>query len=185
MAGTMKRKITDEEFRIEILRLKQILGRYPNYYDVERGGIYSCDAYSRRFGSYIKAMHALGFTDYQNQSIYHAQIQTKGNDGLIYKSMFEAEIANYLLNKKTSSTITDYVYEKKVCEDRTWTCDFLITLPDDSKMWIEADGMGENRSVPYGPENEKIKYYIDNYFRFYVIKYRKSITKQLDLIFKK
>jgi hypothetical protein len=182
MAGRIKRSVTNDELRLEILRLKEKLGRYPNYYDMIRDGIYSCNTYELRFGSYLKAMKALGFTDYQNQSIYHNQIHTSGKDGLVYKSMFEAEIANYLYDMKQQNKIQDYLYEQPICSEKTWTCDFVVTLSDKSKIWIEADGMGNTRAVPYGPDNEKIKYYIDNCFRFYVVKYRRKISPQLDKI---
>ena len=58
-----------------------------------------------------------------------------------------------------------------VCPEKSWTCDFVI----DNRIWIEVDGMKNNRSVPYqSGENEKIQYYKDNNMKYEIISYRNS-----------
>jgi len=185
ISNTNKRLITNEDLKNEVLRLKEKLGRYPTYYEMLRDGLFSCYSYSERFGSYVKAMHALGFTDYVNQSIYHNQNHIMGQDGIMYKSAFEANIADNLYGRLQNKQIKAYQYEKKVCPERTWTCDFFVETLSGKELWIEADGMAHNRKVPYGVGNEKIDYYIKHNIKYFVIKYRKRHTSvQLDEILK-
>jgi hypothetical protein len=170
--GKMKKNITNDELKEEILRLKNIYGRYPTYKEMTVFGKFSCNLYKNKFGGWSKAFKALGFDDYVSQSIYKAQIHSKGNDDIIYKSNFESRIANLLLKLKLDNEIKNYEYEVKVSNDRQWTCDFVITKNDNSKLWVECDGMEDNRDKPYNEDNEKIKYYKQNKMNYLIIPYK-------------
>ena len=173
--GLAKKNITNEELKNEVIRLKNLFGRYPTYYDMISDGIFSAGTYEQRFGSWVKAMHKLGFSDYEIQSIYKNQIYVKGKDGIIYKSNFESKIANLLFQMKLNHEIKSYEYEKKVCKEKNWTCDFLVKK-DNNEIWVEADGMGENRKNPYNINNAKIEYYRKNNMNYYIIPYTKKIN---------
>jgi len=182
LQGKMKRDITDDQLHTEILRLKQKYGRYPNYYDIQRDSIYGNRTYER-YGSYIKTMHTLGFTDYVSQSVYKNQMHITGEDGMIYRSNFEATGANYLLNLSLDGKIKSYSYEEKVCDERTWTCDFVVITNDDEKVWLEFDGMEGNRKGGsyYDENNEKINYYQTHGYKYIIVPYRKNIKKYINL----
>lgn len=53
--------ISTEDLRNEIIRLKEIYGRCPTYTDILNDGNISASAYTYKYGSYQKAMEALGF----------------------------------------------------------------------------------------------------------------------------
>jgi len=171
IAKLKKHNVTNKELREEIIRLKQFLGRYPTRIEMINEGKYSCHTYSTRFGSWSKSFKALGFDDYINQSIYKNQIHSKGKDGIIYKSLFESRIANILFDYKKNNKIKEYEYERKVCKNKTWTCDFVITKNNNLELWIECDGMEERRKIPYNKGNKKINYYKENNIKYYIISY--------------
>lgn len=175
----MKHGISNNELKEEIIRLKNKIGRYPTYYDVRRESKFSDNTYHLRFGSWAKTMHALGFSDYVSQSVFHNQQHILGKDGITYRSRFEARIADSLFDLLENDKILNYEYEKKVCYDKTWTCDFVIKKLDGSELWIEADGMAHNRKEPYDIRNPKIKYYIDNKMKYFILSYRKNIENDL------
>jgi hypothetical protein len=164
------KNLTEQELKNEIIRLKEKIGRVPGYYDMIQLGKYSPESYAYTYGSYVKALNYFGF-DYTPQSQWKNQTYTKGKDGTIYKSKFEALIADSLFDMHSKGVILSYIYEKKVCEERKWTCDFCVNI-NGKELWIEADGMGKNRAEVYNDEHEKIKYYIENDINFYILKYR-------------
>ena len=176
------KNLTEQEMKDEIIRLQNLLGRIPGYYDMIQLGKYSPEAYAYNYGTYVKALNYFGF-EYTPQSQWHNQVFTKGKDGTMYRSKFEALIADILYDTKMKGDILSYEYEKLVCKDRKWTCDFYIKI-NDKELWIEADGMGKNRAEVYNDEHEKIKYYIDNNKNFYIINYSKnSLTEEIsDLV---
>jgi hypothetical protein len=165
------RNITDDELKEEVERLNIKLGRLPGYYDMVQVGVYSPETYADRFGSYTKALKHFGY-DYVPDSQWQNQTYTKGSDGVLYRSKFEANIANALLSLKTSGVITSYEYEKIVCSERKWTCDFFVKTQS-KELWIEADGMGKNRFDPYDLDNEKIEFYTANNYKYLIIPYKK------------
>jgi hypothetical protein len=165
------RNITDQELKDEVERLRLKLSRLPGYYDMVQLGVYSPETYSERFGSYIQALKHFGY-DYTSESQWYNQTHTAGKDGRCYKSKFEANIADCLFDLKSAGKILSYEYEKPVCADRKWTCDFYIEL-DGKSYWLEADGMGKNRFDPYDGDNEKIEYYAANGYRHLIIPYKK------------
>jgi len=182
MIDLKKHNVTNKELKEEIVRLKEKIGRYPTYKEMANEGKFSCNTYKIRFGSWSNAFKELGFDDYINQSIYKNQIHSKGKDKIIYKSLFESRIANILFELKNNNKIKNYEYEKKICERRTWTCDFVIIKNDNSKIWVECDGMGKNRKDPYDCNNEKIQYYKNNNINYYIIPYKKKIDLSLILL---
>lgn len=99
-------------------------------------------------------------------------IPTVADDGNKYRSKFEASIANFLVKHSIS-----FEYEKRVCNSKRWTCDFII-----GDLWIEADGLGKFRKDAkdklYTDGNEKIQYYKDNNYNYIILK-RNSWKKKL------
>jgi very-short-patch-repair endonuclease len=170
----MKRNISNEALKNEIIRLKELIGRYPTYYDMVREGKFSCYTYEHRFGTWIEALHALGFTDYISQSVYKNQIHVKGKDGIVYRSNFEARVGDILYQMEIDKKIKSYEYEKPVCEGRTWTCDFYIRFNDGTDLWLELDGMMASRKDPYDASNEKIAYYKAHGLKYDIMDYRNS-----------
>ena len=165
------RNITEPELKYEIEKLKTQLNRLPGYYDMLQLGAYSPETYAERFGSYLLALKHFGY-DYVPDSQWQNQTYTSGKDGTLYKSKFEANIADALFDMKGANKILSYEYEKQVCSDRKWTCDFYIKT-NDKEWWLEADGMGKNRFDPYEDGNEKIDFYTTNNYMFLIIPYRK------------
>jgi len=91
---------------------------------------------------------------------------TECNDGHIVQSKFEAEFDNWLFEENIKHDI-----QVKVCNERAWTCDFVLINSYGESLWIEIDGMGELRKE-YGHKEtweEKITYYRENDYRFIVI----------------
>ena len=170
------RNIPNKDLKEEVARLEAELNRIPGYYDMLQLGYYSPETYADRFGSYTNALKEFGY-DYIPQSQWHNQTYTEGKDGTLYKSKFEANIADALFYLKSKAKITSYKYERKVCADRNWTCDFYITIGK-KEIWLEADGMGKNRNDPYEIENEKISFYNKNGFKYFIIPYKKMNLKK-------
>ena len=165
------RNITDDEFKEEIEKLKTQPNRIPGYYDMLQLGCYSPETYAERFGSYLLSLKHFGY-DYTPDSQWQNQTYTRGNDGILYRSKFEANIGNVLFDLKNAGIIASYEYEKQVCSDRKWTCDFYI-IKNNKEMWLEADGMGKNRYSPYDIDNEKIEFYNNNGYRYIIVPYKK------------
>jgi hypothetical protein len=95
-----------------------------------------------------------------------------GEDEIVYLSSIEKQIGDFLFKLKKEGKIKDYEYEKKVCSDRYWTCDFFIDRGG-REIWLEVDGMLNNRRFPYlSGKNEKIEYYKDNEFNYFILSYR-------------
>lgn len=103
-------------------------------------------------------------------------IPTRGRDGIIYSSKFEASIANMLY-----SLNINYATQVKVCKDKQWTCDFLV-----NDLWIEADGLSNNRNnigeINYLEGNPKIEYYKSNSYKFFIITPYKWKTVLLSIL---
>lgn len=171
------KNLTHKELKDEILRLQGELGRIPGYSDMMHLGIYAPETYAFNFGTYGKALKFFGF-DYVPDNQWYNQTYTRSKDGTLYKSKFEANIANVLYELKLEQKILDYEYERKVVKNRQWTCDFYIRRRTDD-IWLEADGMGGNRSNPYSDNNDKISYYKENGFNYVIIAYGKSGLKNI------
>jgi len=106
-----------------------------------------------------------------------------GNDQAKYLSLLELEVANYLFEAKNKNIIINYEYEVRVCKERLWTCDFVVTT-NDGKIWIELDGMRNNRKDPYKRHNEKIEFYKNNNFNYKIFSYNnRDIIKNLSVLF--
>lgn len=180
MIHLKKHNVTNEELKEEILRLKNKIGRYPTYNEMSIEGKYSCNTYEQKFGSWSKAFIALGFDDYEPQSIYKNQIRTIGKDGYTYRSHFEARGANILYELVMNDKIIQYEYERKVCNNRPWTCDFVVTANDGQEYWIEFDGMMESRKEIYDDNHEKIRYYKDNNIKYIIITDEDNLEEKLN-----
>ena len=177
-------KSTDEELRNEIIRLKEIYNRYPTVKEVAYNSIYSIYRFIFKYGGFVKTIYKLGFDDYIP---YSTKVISKSNnnffistnindrtskDGNLYISAFEALIANKLFDLKNQNKINDYKFGVQVCKGRRWTCDFVITLNDNNKIFLECDGMMNTRLHPYDKDNEKINYYKNNNINLIIIKYK-------------
>ncbi len=119
----------------------------------------------RYFGNWQKAIEKAGF-DYsviKKNTLGHRCV---GNDGIIYDSFIEREVANILL-KHLGNKISNYTPHKKICHNRKWSCDFYIEY-DNTDMWIEVDGLQGFR-----PQKErfkqKLQYYEDNNLNYKIV----------------
>ena len=110
--------------------------------------------------------------NYESVNQFFKRGRFSGFDGRTYLSSIEKQVGDFLFELKKEGKITDYEYEKNVCEDRAWTCDFYV-IKDSGNLWLEIDGMSASRKDPYNSgENEKIEYYKDNGFDYFVITYK-------------
>lgn len=95
----------------------------------------------------------------------------------LYRSKKEALIARYLTECGVA-----FEYEKRVCSEHTWTCDFYIAKND---LWIEYDGLEANRdhtrAKAYNRDHPKIAYYAENGYK-YVVLGKSSWKKQLEAL---
>lgn len=90
--------------------------------------------------------------------------QPIGLDGLSYDSLEEMKVANLFVQNNIR-----YESHKLVCKDRKWTCDFYLL---DYDLWVEYDGLEERRerfSKGRSTFKEKIQYYIDNKYQYYIL----------------
>lgn len=109
-----------------------------------------CSAGSYHFGSWRKAIEASGlcYQDISNSKLF-------GIDGTLYDSFDECVIANILWFCEKVDLCT-YRSHVKVCDDRQWTCDFVINK-EEREFWFEHDGMKNKRNMKLW--NEKFQYY--------------------------
>jgi len=167
------RDISTKDLALEIRRLKDLLGHVPSQNDMSSIGKYSITPYRNRYKTYRNAIKLLGFGDLVLAN-WKNRVYTYGKDKRLYKSKFEAAIANILYNKNIA-----YEYEKIVCCGRKWTCDFYLNEYD---IWVEADGVGEYRNVSYSEGHKKIQYYEDNDINYHIIKYKCNYIKEIEKI---
>lgn len=93
-----------------------------------------------------------------------------GIDGNIYPSIIECSVSNEIFELLDQRLIADYFIQVPLTKERRWTCDFVVTLNNDETIWIEVDGLGDSRREgSYGEEHEKIAYYLNNNFEFYIV----------------
>jgi len=91
----------------------------------------------------------------------------------IYRSIAESEVARCFYNN-----FIQFEYEKKVCTDRQWTCDFYLPEQD---IWIEYDGLGKYRRSS-GSFVEKIEYYKQHDFHYHVLTPKDKVLDSLGLM---
>lgn len=142
--------------------------------------LYSTQTISSKFDnkSWEDIMKECGF-DYETVDQFIKRGCFLGYDGRTYLSSIEKQVGDLLNNLKKEGRINDYEYEKKVCGDRNWTCDFVIEDNNADKIWLEIDGMLNNRKDPYiSDENEKIEYYKSKNFNYFIISYRTPDIKK-------
>jgi len=129
---------------------------------------YSPNSVSAKFHplSWEEIMRECGFPNYVTKDRYvtgRKRGDHTGADGNEYLSSLEKEIGDFLFELKGSGNILDYEYEAKICPDKNWTCDFKVTMRDGRAVWLEADGLRNNRNRPYSSgNNEKIAFYGNN-----------------------
>jgi len=128
---------------------------------------YSCNTIKKKFDNILweDIMKKID-KNYKTKDIFYGRHIHKGNDGNKYLSSIEKKTGDILFDLKNKGLIKNYEYEKRVCNNRSWTCDFYT-----DGIWIEVDGMKNSRKYPYD-NNEKIKYYNDNKFNYIIISYR-------------
>jgi hypothetical protein len=119
--------------------------------------------------------------NYETVDQFYSKGSFNGIDGQVYLSLLEQMVGNFLFELKNNGKIKEYQYEKLVCSDRKWTCDFVVIKNDESNIWVETDGMLNYRKYPYlSGENEKVEYYKNNGYDYFIITYKMSnITKEL------
>lgn len=157
------------------LRKARSLNKFP----------YSTNTISEKFDhkAWDEIMKECGY-DYETINQFFKRGCFNGFDGKVYLSSIEKQVGDLLFDLKKDGKIKDYEYEKKVCEDRDWTCDFYI-IKNNNVLWLEVDGMSNSRKDPYNSgENEKIEYYKTNNMNYFIITYRLSDIKKtvIDLI---
>lgn len=178
MVGIEKPVITQEDVK------RELWNRYNKFQDIscleywkirkDPSFIYSPHIIKSRFPGLMwdEIMVECGF-DYVSFNHFYGggrrRGQYIGNDGIYYLSTLERDIGNVLFNMKNDGLIDDYEYEVPVCEERNWTCDFLIY--GEKEIYLEADGMKRSRNDPYWQGNEKIEYYKKNGINFKIISY--------------
>ena len=109
------------------------------------------------FGSWGEAIDAAGL-DYdkvkKNKGMSHPFL---AEDGILYPSQTEGLVANELYLLKNESKIIDYQTQQAVVPGKEWTCDFVITLLNGAKFWLEIDSPTNSKKVDQ--LNEKIEHY--------------------------
>lgn len=141
---------------------------------------YTCNTIKAKFewASWEDIMQKID-PKYITRDPYISRGRFLGKDGCEYLSAIERDVSNILCDLKAKRKIKTYEYEKLVCLEKTWTCDFVI----DDTLWLEVDGMRGNRKDPYDSgRNEKIEYYKNNNMNYRIISYtdtniRKKIFK--------
>lgn len=118
-----------------------------------------------------------GFEEYETIDQFIKRGYFKGLDDNIYLSEIEKYVGDILFDLKKNNKISSYTYEAVVCPERNWTCDFMIEKLNKSLLWLEIDGMINNRKDPYKSGNDKIEYYKDNNFQYNIITYRDNNIK--------
>lgn len=120
---------------------------------------------TRYFGTWQKTIEAAGldYSTIKKSTLGHRCV---GNDGIIYDSFIEREVANILL-KHLGNKINNYTPHKKVCCDRKWTCDFYIEY-NNTNMWIEVDGLQNFRPQKEGFK-QKLQHYKDNKLNYKIV----------------
>lgn len=79
-------------------------------------------------------------------------------DGQLYISQIEGLVANELLKLKDGGGILGYKTQQVLTPGRNWTCDFVIKLNNNANLWLEVDGLGDNRNKKHQFE-EKLRFY--------------------------
>ena len=101
-----------------------------------------------------------------------------GVDGNVYPSIIECSVGNEIFDLLERQFISDYFIQVPVTQKRRWTCDFLVTLKNQDTIWIEVDGLGDSRREgSYGEEHEKIAYYLNHNFEFYIVNQPGQVAK--------
>jgi len=119
---------------------------------------------------------------YETKDPFIGRKSYEGKDGNEYLSLLELRVGDYLCDLKEQNKISDYDYEMPVCIDKLWTCDFVVES-NGKKLWLELDGMKNNRKMPYSSgHNEKINYYIENKFDYAVLTHSNNIVNKLNLL---
>ena len=138
---------------------------------------------------YFKSLNKSGqLTEAQLEALGNGRLnrfggyQTECDDGHIVQSNFEAEFDNWLYKEGIEHNI-----QVRVCNERYWTCDFVLIKNDGQSLWVELDGMGKMRKEWGHAETweEKINYYKENDYRFIIIDKDniREIKEQLKEIF--
>jgi len=140
---------------------------------------FSCETISTKFNmSWENIMKQID-SAYETKDPYVNRKKSVGQDGNIYLSGFEKKIGDLLFSLKNNGKIDQYQYEKIVDKNRKWTCDFFIKCGS-KELWVEADGLGNSRKVPYSScDNEKIKYYNDNNVNYIILDYNSKFKKEI------
>jgi hypothetical protein len=172
-----RQDITKEEVVEKVQNVVDKLGMVPAYEMFSLNSDISSNTVIKHIGAstWEEAMQKLGY-DYKTTSPFHNPEPQIGLDGTKYRSKLEKMIANYMYKMQQDGIEIDYEYEKRVCEDRMWTCDFFVKTAK-AEVWVEADGMGRSRENPYNKDNEKIKFYEELGLKYKVLNYEHSLGK--------
>lgn len=125
-------------------------------------------AAEKHMGSWKAALEAAGF-DYDAVRRDRGKPEFRGRDGGCYDSTLEMLVADKLLVMKNNGTILDYDSHTGFLYNRKWSCDFLVYLRNNTELWMEVDGMGASRTMPYSDTHPKIAFYKESGLMFAVI----------------
>jgi phosphoesterase RecJ-like protein len=99
-------------------------------------------------------------------------------DGVLYTSQLEGLVANELYNLKSKNKIVDYQTQQVVAPGRSLVCDFLITLLNGAKFWLEAGKIENNKK--YSQLKKRLEYYKKANFFFYNISSANNVRNIID-----
>ncbi len=130
------------------------------------------------FGSWGDAVSAAGLD-------YEAVKKNKGwckpflaEDGVLYTSNTEGLVANELYELKSENKIINYEVQQVITSGQEWTCDFLITLRNNSQLWLEVDGVEKGKKVE--DSKDKIKYYEKANFFYYKVSSESNVKNIIE-----
>jgi hypothetical protein len=129
------------------------------------------------FGTWKKTIIEAGIDYHSIYNIGGYGMSYTGKDERVYDSITEGKVADKLFALKELGHIKDYETHVRVCEERHWTCDFVLEFADRPNVWLEVDGMGSKRAEgSYNSGyNAKIAHYRDNRFNYVVIRSEREV----------
>jgi hypothetical protein len=156
---------TEDELLQRLAEIANELGRSPTQNEcVERGLHWATLSY--RFGSFGKALNRIGLeTCKLNGYAWAGNRSHTATDGHIVQSLPELGVDEFL-----SSNGFEHDVQVRVCQERTWTCDFVVKVHE-RQLWLEVDGFVINRpQTSANSLNNKLSYYSKNGYDHLVVK---------------
>lgn len=162
---------SEEELLGKLQAIVDELGRSPTGKECVKHGLYD-KTLTYRFGSLGNALAALGLeTCKLNGYAWAGHRHYKCSDGHIVNSMPEVEVDEFLYSNGFVHAI-----QVKVCQERNWTCDFVVNVPCRQPLWLEVDGFakGTRPLVCQSSLDEKTLYYKEHDLEYLILKTTES-----------